>query len=282
MRPLSTVLSLALLLLVAACAEPGGADEAARMAESHEGDTTDATPMTETSAPVDAREVAYATVDGEQVTGYLAVPEGTQDGAELPGVIVIHEWWGLNDNIRRMADRLAGEGYRALAVDLYGGRVAETPGQAQQIMGEVSGQSEQNRANLVAAYDFLTNAQNSPQVGAIGWCFGGGMVMQAAQALPTSLEAAVVYYGFVPTDAESLRPLEMPILGIFGENDGSIPMSTVNAFESTLEELGKDAEIVSYEGADHAFANPTGQNYQPEAAEDAWQRTTAFLAEHLK
>lgn len=272
-------LLLALLLTFAACAEP---DEAARMAESHEGDTTDATPATETDAAVVGQTVSYGNALVGEMSGYLAVPEGTADGADLPGVIVIHEWWGLNDNIERMADRLAGEGYRALAVDLYGGRVATTPGEAQAIMGEVSGETEQNRANLRAAYDFLTSAQGSTDVGAIGWCFGGGMAMQAAMELPTSLDAVVVYYGFVPTDAESLGPIDIPILGLFGQDDGSIPMSTVNAFESTLDELGKDAEIVAYEGAGHAFANPTGQNYQAEPAEDAWARTTAFFAQHLK
>ena len=120
------------------------------------------------------------------------------------------------------------------------------------------------------------------KIGSIGWCLGGGMSLRTALLHPQDLDAAVIYYGRVQTDREVLAPLEVPILGLFGAEDQGIPVATVRAFEATLKELGKDARIHIYEGANHAFANPTGNRYHAEAAGDAWARTLAFFAEHLR
>ena len=115
----------------------------------------------------------------------------------------------------------------------------------------------------------------------IGWCFGGAWSLNTALAMPDTLDAAVIYYGHLVTDPERLETLQMPILGLFGAEDQGIPLDSVEAFSSALETLGKDATIVVYPGADHAFANPSGHNYQPEAAEAAWRETVSFLGRVL-
>ncbi|GAB5517840.1 MAG: dienelactone hydrolase family protein [Rhodothermales bacterium] len=249
------------------------------MAEQHADDTAEASGMTHVEGTeVDTEAVVYGTVDGEEVTGFLATPLG--DATDLPGVIVIHEWWGLNANIEAMARAFAARGYRALAVDLYGGEMADDPAGARSLMQAAMGDIPVARQNLTAAHTYLTNAGSS-KVGSVGWCFGGHMSLQTGLALPNDLDAMVIYYGNVPNDEALLAPLQMPILGLFGEADGGIPVSSARAFETALVNLDKEAEIVIYEGAGHAFANPSGQNYQEAAATDSWDRTLAFFEQHL-
>lgn len=251
-----------------------------RMAIEHANDSpvSNASSVIDQTGEVTGEEVTYANVRGEEITGYLARPEDAT-GNE-PGIIVIHEWWGLNDNIRMMTEKLAGEGYSALAVDLYNGKVAETPDSA----GAYAGSVEINRAlsNLTQAYNYLVNEHGAENIGTIGWCFGGGWSLRIALAHPEDIDATVVYYGRLETDKEELEKLEMPILGIFGAEDQGIPVKEVRKFEQTLESLDKDASIHVYEGAGHAFANPSGERYQKDAAEDAWQKTVTFLKENLK
>lgn len=298
--------SLLLILGLAAC-EPAGEDDAAVDApvdatasdEAAAGDDDYADRMSEQHAgeeplpafagdreryagvEVSSEKVAYATVDGNPVTGYLALPEGAResDDVALPGLIVIHEWWGLNENVETMARLFAHHGYAALAVDLYGAE-ADSAEAARELMSGV--QEEAAEDNLSQAYQYLTEEIGTPTVGVIGWCFGGGWSLKAALAMPDQLDAAVIYYGHLVEDRERLDRLSMPILGIFGGADEGIPVEGVRRFESTLEELGKDAEIHVYEGAGHAFANPSGERYQPEAAKDAWEKTISFLDEELK
>lgn len=224
--------------------------------------------------------MVYGQVGGKPVRGYLAKPKSAQ--GPLPGLIVIHEWWGLNDNIRRMTDRLAGEGYAALAVDLYDAQTATDPQQAQKIMQAVMANTAPGEENLRQAYNYLETQQKAPKIGVIGWCFGGGWSLRAALLLPDKIDATVIYYGFVETDKAKLAPLAMPIAGFFGKEDSAIPMTTPLAFQKALQELGKTQEIYIYDGADHAFANPSGGSYNAEAAQDSWQKTTAFLAKNLK
>jgi carboxymethylenebutenolidase len=277
MRPL---LILPLLLALVACGPSD--DYADRMAHEHAGETPTATAATDGADTLGVIEesVVYATVEGRPVTGYLARPEG--EAGALPGVIVIHEWWGLNDNVRAMTRRLAAEGYATLAVDLYEGRVAENPDSARALVQAASAREGALTENLVQAYRYLAGERHAPRVGAIGWCFGGGWSLRTALALPDSLDAAVVYYGQPVTERDRLARLNVPVLGLFGGADQGIPVARVREMEATLHELGKDATIVVYEGANHAFANPSGDRYDAEAAEDAWDRTVAFFAEHLK
>jgi carboxymethylenebutenolidase len=279
-RPvLINLLSAMVVVLAAACGT--AADEqrqhAERMAKEHAHDAPVANPASQTApaVEVEASDVQYATVDGRPVTGYLARPAAVT--GPRPGLIVIHEWWGLNDNIRAMTRRLAGEGYLALAVDLYAGQVAADRDTALSLMTATNEHPAAAEDNLRQAYAYLADQRGAPAVGSIGWCFGGGWSLSTALLLPDRLDAAVIYYGHLVSDPQRLATLEMPILGLFGEQDQGIPLDSVRAFENALRELGKDAKIVVYPGADHAFANPSGRNYQPETAEKAWLETVAFL-----
>ncbi|MEO1273374.1 MAG: dienelactone hydrolase family protein [Myxococcota bacterium] len=220
------------------------------------------------------REVSYATIDGQAVKGYLAAPQGGSKAA----VIVIHEWWGLNDNIRTMAEKLAGQGYMALAIDLYGGQVATTPQEAKAIMSTAMQSPKKGQENIQQAHAWLMG-EGAQRVGSIGWCFGGGWSLQTA--LMGRSDATVIYYGRLVTEEEKLSTLKTPILGIFGAEDQGIPVKSVKAFEATLKKLGKPHAIHVYEGANHAFANPSGHRYKPDAAQDAWGKTLAFLDKHL-
>ncbi len=237
--------------------------------------------LVEPSQPVTVGTVDYATVDRQTVTGYFAQPETNTDS--LPGLIIIHEWWGLNENIEAMARRLAGEGYKVLAVDLYNGQTGNSPDEARALVQTVSQNPNPAKDNLQQAYEYLINEQKATKVGVMGWCFGGSWSLRTALLLPQKLAAAVIYYGgqISEFDSSQLQTLQMPILGIFGADDQSIPVSAVRQFEANLNQLGKDANILIYENAGHAFANPSGERYVPEAAEAAWSETIAFLAQNL-
>ena len=257
--------------------------EADSMAAQHQHDRPAATPAATAAPaqPVTAEEVVLGDVQGQPAHGYLARPQTPPAGAHLPGLIVIHEWWGLNDNVKAATRRLAGEGYAALAVDLYGGKVADTPDGAKQLMGGVLANREAAFAVLRAADDYLKR-QGAPKIGVIGWCFGGAWSLQTALELPQGVDAAVVYYGQPEKDRARLERLRAPLLGFFGAADQSIPAAAVREMEGALKQLGKQVDIRVYDGAGHAFANPSGTNYRPAAAEDAWSRTRAFFKQYLK
>jgi len=280
MNPHILPLSL-LLLLPPAMARADERSTMDRMAQEHEHDKPAATQaaLQEPAQPVSAEEVTYGEAGGKPLRGYLARPKSAP-GA-LPGLIVIHEWWGLNDNIRAMTRRLAGEGYRALAVDLYGGEKADNPDAAMKLVNATM----QNRAaaedNLRRAVAYLER-NGTPKIGVIGWCFGGGFSLSTALLVPEKINATVIYYGHLEIDPAKLATIKSPILGLFGADDKSIPVASVQEFENALKKLGKPVEIKIYDGAGHAFANPSGGNYRPEAAKDAWQRTTSFFARHLQ
>ncbi len=257
-------------------------DFVARMEREHAGDRPLASPAAETepAAPVSAGPVDYAVVGEQAVAGYLARPEGAE--GPLPGVILIHEWWGLNDNIRAVARRLAGEGYAALAVDLYGGEAASDRETAARLARAAGERPADALANLRAATTYLEQRLGAPRIGVVGWCFGGGWSLRAALDQGPAIDAAVIYYGRLVTGREELAALEAPVLGLFGALDGGIPVSAVREFQHALEGLGKTASIHVYEDADHAFANPSGGRYNATAAEDAWAKTLAFFDRHLR
>lgn len=276
-------------LFASACGEPertadnppdSTAEYVENMAEQHAADSptpSGATALGEVPAmPVLSETVEYGRLGGAALTGYLAYPESAHGG--LPGVLMFHEWWGLNDNVRAMADKLAAQGYVVLALDMYGGQVADTPERARELMQQAMANRDALNANIRAGWKFMTEEIGALSVASIGWCLGGTLAFNTALLYPDELDAAVVYYGFV-TDVsrEQLAMLNMPILAFFGAEDGGIPVAGVRAFEQALDALGKDAEIVIYENAGHAFANPSGENFRPEAAEDAWQKTLVFL-----
>src|SRR5210317_1145437 len=258
-----------------------GRENVEAMSREHAEDRSEPSPAAEL-APArdvisDAR-MPYTESGDELVYGYFAAPA---DVAEpLPALIVIHEWWGLNDNVRAMADRLAGEGYMVLAVDLYGGKTADTPGAARELMLEVVEDPETAKANIQAAYEFLELA-GAPRIGSLGWCFGGGWSLSAAQLFPDDLDASVIYYGQVTNDEDRLRPVSAPILGLFAADDTGIKVESVEAFRDALVRLRKEHEVFIYPDVGHAFANPTGNNYSADAATDAWAKTLDFLERHL-
>jgi len=211
--------------------------------------------------------------------GYLARPA---DDGQYPAVVMIHEWWGLNGNIRQMADILAGHGYVVFAVDLYDGRVAPNSSVAAELAGEV----RENPGEAVAKMARATGAlralpSTTDRVASLGWCFGGGFSLQLSLS-EADLNATVVYYGSLTTNASTLRAVDGPVLGIFGAEDEVVPLETVREFDRTLGELGVEREIHVYEGAPHAFANPSGEQFRPAATRDAWAKTLRFLDEHLR
>ncbi|MEL6814132.1 MAG: dienelactone hydrolase family protein [Cyanobacteria bacterium J06598_3] len=264
-------------------ASSDGSSNINTLAQEHSGDKPTPPPiaMAEPSVPVTGQSVTYATVEGQPVTGYLAQPEGTAEDAALPAIMTIHEWWGLNENIEAMTRRLAGEGYTVLAVDLYGNEIATTPDAARDLMRSVMDTPGPAQDNINQAAQFLTNSYGAPTIGSIGWCFGGNWSLRTGLLLER-LDAMAIYYGQLILAPEVLDGLDMPIIGFFGEDDSSIPVADVTNFESMLNDLGKTADINLYPGVGHAFANPSGQNYNAAAAEDAWDKTVAFFAAHLQ
>ena len=276
------ILTAGVLLMTGCGAHKQSDNYADKMMQEHSTDKPIANAESEMapSIPVTGKSVEYATVDGHKVKGYLAVPENS-DGS-IPGIIVIHEWWGLNDNIRAMAKRFAGEGYAALAVDLYNGKVADSPDSAYSYMKMSMDHSDANVDNLKQAYQYLNDNVKASKIGVIGWCFGGGWSLRTALAMPDKIDATAIYYGQLVTDPSQLKSLQMPIAAFFGGQDKSISEETIHKFESTLDSLGKSVQVKIYPDANHAFANPSGTRYNPEAAKDAWQKTMAFFNKNLK
>lgn len=209
--------------------------------------------------------------------GFYAAPAAM--GA-YPGVVMIHEWWGLNDHIKDMARQLARQGYQVLAVDMYNGEVAADSSRAGQLAGSVRGNVPEANKNLQAAVDYLRE-QKAARVASLGWCFGGGQSLNLALS-GEQLDATVIYYGNITSDKEQLAKIEWPVLGIFGEKDTGIPADSVREFDRALDDLGVENDINIYPNVGHAFANPSGMNYAPEETKDAWAKTLQFLKDNLK
>jgi len=229
--------------------------------------------------PVITETLPYAEVDDELVYGHFVFPADMVD--PLPGIIVIHEWWGLNDGVRAMADRIAGQGYVVLAIDLFGGTATVDPAAARALMLGVVENPDLADENIRQAYSFLADTAQAPRIGSLGWCFGGGWSLNTALLFPDELDASVIYYGQVTDNEERLATLNVPILGLFGAEDRGITVASVEGFEQALESLGKNYDIEIYAGAEHAFANPSGNNYNASVAESAWNKTIEFLDMHL-
>lgn len=228
--------------------------------------------------PVKTEDVTFKSGD-ETVSGYLALPEAS---GRHPALVVIHEWWGLNDWVKEQAQKFAEQGYVALAPDLYRGQVAADPSRAH----ELSRGMPQDRAvrDLKAAFAYLAARSDvdKTKIGSVGWCMGGGLSLQLAVHEP-QLAACVVNYGAMPTDPADIAKIQAPVLGNFGAEDRGIPPSAVKAFGEALDAAGKIGDVKIYDGAGHAFENPNNKaGYRAEAAADAWKRTLAFLIKQLK
>jgi carboxymethylenebutenolidase len=226
--------------------------------------------------------IVYKRPDAQSVDGYLAEPSA---GRDAPGMTVIQEWWGLNDQIKGVADKLAAAGYRALVPDLYRGKVALQANEAEHLMknlnfGDAAGQ------DVRGAVQYL-KASGSSKVGVTGFCMGGALTLLAAVNVP-ELDAAVVWYGVPPLEYVDASKIKVPLLGHWAIHDTAFPITKVDELEQKLRQAGVKFEFHRYD-AKHAFANETADSknlgflkYEPAAAELAWRRTMDFLAKHLK
>lgn len=211
--------------------------------------------------------------------GYFVAGSGQ---GKHPAIIVIQEWWGLNDWIKRDTERFASQGYDALAVDLYRGRVAKDPGEAHELSRGLP--EDRALADLQAGFNWLAARPDvdPSRIGSIGWCMGGGQSLNLAIEQP-KLRAVVVNYGHLVTSDEKLSAIKMPFLGNFAGADRGIAPADVKTFESKLKEKNKDVDIKIYDGAQHAFMNPENKTgYDDAAAKDAWSRIDAFFTRTLK
>lgn len=230
-------------------------------------------PLLAHAAAEATRLVRIRTAGGREVAAAVAMP----DARPAPAVVLVHEWWGLNDQIKAMAAELGRMGYVAVAVDLFSGRLAVTPDEARRLVAAVD---EAEASDTLASWLQWTKNHNDTtrRTATLGWCFGGGWALRAATLVP--VEGTVVYYGRVALPPEELSRLSGPVLGHFGSQDTIITAGMVQTFEQNMQSAGKAYQVHWYD-AGHAFANPTGNNFDREDAQLAWQRTTAFLKERL-
>lgn len=233
-----------------------------------------ANPILAKAAAESTTEETLKLSNGSNVKAAVAHPEKA-GGAS---VILIHEWWGLNDQIKAVAAEYAKMGYMAVAVDLYSGNVATKPEDARAYMQKV--RAPDATETLVKWLEWSkAHSNTSDKVGTVGWCFGGGWSLNAAIAGPT--DASVIYYGNVTRPVPELAKIKAPIQGHFATKDKWINKEMVSGFEAAMKEAGQPAPEVYWYEADHAFANPSGGRYDKEDAQVSWKRTSDFLSKHL-
>ena len=227
----------------------------------------------------------------DQANGYLVYPSASNENKSgnnngtLPAVVMIHENKGLNDHIKNMANLLARNGYVVLAVDLFKGEVTTDRNRSSELTQYIRDNPDIATANLQSAVKYLASLPNvnAEKIASLGWCFGGAQSLQLAlNSQDHPLSATVIYYGRLITDNATLAKIKWPVLGIFGDQDSSIPVDTVKAFESALNSNNIPNEIYIFKGVGHAFANPSGDNYAPTETKDAWDKTLSFLDKHLR
>jgi carboxymethylenebutenolidase len=220
----------------------------------------------------------------EQIKAFLALPEGK---GPFPAIVVIQEWWGLNEWIKQNAEHFAKQGFVALAPDLYRGKVATDMKSASALRGGMP--NDRAMRDLEAAVNALAQMPNvnKNEIGSIGWCMGGGLSLQLALADP-HVHACAMCYGAVVTDPNKLKSLKAPVLGIFGENDKGIKAANVREFEKALKAAGGTVEsVMIYPDAGHGFMRPPSaalpnMAYNEAAAKDAWSRIDAFFQKTLR
>jgi carboxymethylenebutenolidase len=223
------------------------------------------------------KDVSYKSGD-DTVNAVLYTPKGK---GPFPALVVIHEWWGLNDWVKEQGSMLADEGYETLAIDLYRGKVATTPDLAHELMRGVPDDRAARDLHEAVAYLQAQADVNKDRVGAIGWCMGGGYALDLALQEP-SLAAVVINYGHLADDPDDLKKMNAKVLGIFGGQDRGIPVEDVKKFEQELKQLGKDPEIHVYPDAGHGFQNPVNSYFRKGDTADARKHIDEFLAKTLK
>lgn len=219
------------------------------------------------------------TSGADTVKAFLAMPD--MDGA-FPALILIHEWYGLNEWIQHNAKEFAQRGYVALAIDLYRGKVATSSDEAHELMRGLP--EARVTRDLRAAFKVLRERDDvyPDRIGAIGWCMGGGYALVAATSVE-GLAAAVVCYGRILSEPEEIQKIACPVLGIFGEKDRGIPVASVKTFERQAQQLDKNVRVTLYSNVGHAFMNPNNKDgYDERTAAAAWQRIFAFFDAKLQ
>jgi carboxymethylenebutenolidase len=232
-----------------------------------------ANPRLAAAVSAGLQEVEAKLSDGRTVKAALATPQGQAKGS----ILLVHEWWGLNNQIKSVASEFANQGYAALAVDLYHGKVADTRDGARSLMKSVDPKVATEALEIWLRW-LRKDARAGGKLATIGWCFGGGWSLNASLAAP--VDATIVYYGRVNKTAGELASLKGPVLGHFATQDKWIDKQMVSGFESAMDAAGKSYTSYWYD-AQHAFANPTSARYDAGDAALAWQRTLNFLKQHL-
>jgi carboxymethylenebutenolidase len=221
--------------------------------------------------------VEYPDEDGETLMGYLARPTGEE---AKPAVLVIQEWWGLNEHIKEVARRFAEAGYVALAPDLYHGVVVSEPNEARKLVMELDMAEAVKEIQQAITHLLEQDFVGAEKVGIVGFCMGGGLALQTG-LVSADLGAVVAFYGS-PLKSEQAADVKAPVLGLYGAADQGIPVDAVNAMGEALTAAGIENEINVYDGAQHAFFNDTrAESYNAEAAADAWEKTLAWFGSHL-
>jgi len=214
--------------------------------------------------------------NGEAGSGYLA----TAASGSGPGVIVLQEWWGLVDHIKEVADRFAGEGFVALAPDMYHGETADSPDDAKRLMMSLN--IDRAEKDLRGSIEYLLSLDQTQgdQVGTVGFCMGGQLSLYAACA-NSQVGACVNYYGIHPDVQPDIGNLEAPVLGFFGEDDAKVSPEVVRELEERLNQAGKQVEVHIYPGADHGFFNDGRPMYKEKEAKESWDRMIQFYRANL-
>ncbi|MEZ4886956.1 MAG: dienelactone hydrolase family protein [Chitinophagales bacterium] len=216
----------------------------------------------------------FASTDGKKGSAYLL--KASESSPEY--LFVIHEWWGLNNHIKQEAERLQadlGGNINVMALDLYDGKVATNREDAGKYMGATT--EERGNAIIQGAINY---AGKEAKIATIGWCFGGGWSLKSSILAGEQGAGCVIYYGMPLQEADKLKPLKADVLGIFAEKDGWITPKVVNDFKETATGIGKKVEVHQFD-ADHAFANPSSERYNAEAATKANALALTFLKERL-
>ena len=271
-------IAFALVMLVAGASCTGDAPPA-QASQSDRPDDALPAAILGMASPLGGQSVSYF-ADDDATVGYLAIPEGA---GPFPSLILIHEWNGLADRVREVADAMAAEGYVTLAADLYSGRTGSTPDENRALMAEIGADSETMIANLDAAARFLRERDDvTGRVGTLGWCFGGGVALSYALG-GEEHEATAIFYGSLVTDPEILASIDHEVYGSFAEMDTGIPPETVNEFVSALRAAGVENDVHIYDEVNHGFwlrvdGDP---ELRTEPALDAWQRLNRYLSRAL-
>jgi len=272
------LIAIATLALIAASCNRD--EQSKQLADEHADHTTAASSTTSTTTAPPAAARSDELVRFGDASGYLALPSSAD--AKKPAIIVIQEWWGVDDWVREQTARFADQGYVALAPDLYRGRKTSSPDEAHELARGLP--RDRAMADLKAAIDYLSTRPDvdPTHIGVIGWCMGGGYALELATTDPR-VKATVVNYGSLVTDPAAITRITGQILGNFGGADRGIPVEDVKAFGAKLTMYGKLGDIKIYDGAGHAFMNPNNkEGYNEAAAKDAQGRIDRFFGRTLR